>query len=194
MRFWLVILLLLSTEFASSQQQKEEEHQFPTKGQIEVLLTQSERAFDVYEQTLKQEAQMGGDWEKSVVNDHKVLANARELLARLKTSPDGFNSPGGFLLVGGLDDASRNMSVCMGQARLRSATSAIAEGNVSEGQSYLHLVQSCLDASMLLYTVGETAFNMYCDYLLAEDQMSKKAMSSLEQCVGILKKNQQQKQ
>jgi hypothetical protein len=90
MRFCLVLLLLLSTEFATSQDQPEE-HPFPTKDQIQLLLTQSERAFDVYEQTLKQEAQMGGDWDKAVVNDQKVLANARDLIARLKTSPDGFN-------------------------------------------------------------------------------------------------------
>ncbi len=29
---------------------------------------------------------------------------------------------------------------------------------------------------------------MYSEYLLAEDQMSKKAMSSLQQCVSILKR------
>jgi len=97
MRFCLVMLLLLSTEFANSQQQKEE-HTFPTKDQIQLVLTQSERAFDVYEQTVKQEAQMGGDWEKAVANDRVVLANARDLIERLKKSPDGFNGPAGFLL------------------------------------------------------------------------------------------------
>jgi hypothetical protein len=85
------------------------------------------------------------------------------------------------------------MSVCMGQAGMRSAAVGMT-GNVSEGQRYLHLTQSCLDASTLLYTVSETAFNMYGEYLLAEDQMTKKAMSGLNQCVDILKKNQPQKQ
>jgi len=192
MRLYLVLLLLLSTEFANSQQQKEEEHPFPSKDQIELLLTQSERAFDVYDQTLKQEAQMGADWKQAVAKDEEVLTRARDLLARLKTSPDGFNTPAGFLLVGGLDDASRNMSVCMGQAGMLSATTMI-EGNVSQGQRYLHLTQSCLDASTLLYTVSETAFNMFSEYLLSEDQMTKKAMSSLQQCVGILKNSHPQK-
>jgi hypothetical protein len=58
MRFCLVLLLLLSTEFASPQDKKEE-HTFPTKDQIELLLTQSERAFDAYEQTVAQEAAAG---------------------------------------------------------------------------------------------------------------------------------------
>ena len=190
MRFCLVMLLLLSTEFARSQEEKEE-HPFPTKDQIQLLLTQSERAFEVYDQTLKQEAEMGDDWKKALVNDKAVLANARDLLARLKTSPDGFNTPAGFLLVGGLDDASRNMSVCMGQAGMQSATSAMT-GNVSDGQRFLHLTQSCLDASTLLYTVSETAFNMFSEYLLAEDGMTKKSMSGLAQCVDILKKRQKQ--
>jgi len=192
MRSCLVMMLLLSTEFASSQQQKEE-HPFPTKYQIQLLLTQSERAFAVYEQTLKEEAQMGDDWKKALVNDQVVLDNARDLLARLKASPDGFNTPAGFLLVGGLQDASRNMSVCMGQAGMSSATAAMVEGNVSEGQRFLHLVQSCMDASTLLYTVSETAFNMYSEFLIAQDEMNKEAMANLEKCVGILKKNQQQK-
>lgn len=192
MRSCLVLLLLLSTEFASSQQKKEEEHPFPTKYRIQLLLTQSERAFDVYEQTMKQEAQVGDDWKQAVAKDEEVLTNARDLLARLKTSPDGFNTPVGFLLVGGLQDASRNMSVCMGQAGMLSAAAEIA-GNAAEGQRYLRLVQACLDASTLLYTVSETAFDMYSEYLLAEDQMSKKAMSTLDQCVAVLKKNPEQK-
>jgi hypothetical protein len=58
MRFCLVMLLLLSSEFASPQQQKEE-RTFLTKDRIQLLLTQSERAFEVYDQSLKQEAQMG---------------------------------------------------------------------------------------------------------------------------------------
>ncbi len=121
---WLVTLslalLLLSAEFASPQQQ--DEHTFPTKDQIDFLLTQSDRAFEMYEQSLKQEAQMGEGWEKAVAKDREVLVNARDLIARLKKSPDGFNGPAGFLLVGGLEDADRNMSLCMGQAGMQSAT------------------------------------------------------------------------
>jgi hypothetical protein len=190
MRFCLVLLLLLSTEFASPQDKKEE-HTFPTKGQIELLLTQSERAFDAYEQTVKQESDAGGDLAKAVPSDLDVLRGAREILASLKKSPDGFNGPGGFLLVGGLDDASRNMSVCMGQAGMQAGLQAMA-GNVSEGQRRLRLVQACMDASTLLYTVSETAYNMYTEYLFAEHEMMNKAMEGLEQCAEILKKNQPQ--
>lgn len=192
MRFCLVVLLVLSGQFASSQQQTEE-HQFPTTDQIQLLLTQSERAFDVYEQTLKQESQMGDDWKQAVANDQKVLVNARDLLARLQQSPQGFNTPAGFLLVGGLQDASRNMAVCMGQAGMQSGAT-LATGNTSQGQRYLRVAQACLDASTLLYTVSETSVNMYSQFLLAEDGMTKKAMAGLEKCANILKKNQGQRQ
>src|ERR1022692_2976042 len=180
-------LLLLSSEFASPQEQKEE-HTFPPKDQIDLLLTQSDRAFEVYEQSLKQEAQMGDDWAKAVANDRVVLSNARDLIARLKKSPEGFNGPAGFLLVGGLDDASRNMSLCMGQAGMQSGTHAMS-GDFTEGQRDLRLSQSCMDASTLLQTVSETAVNMYAEYLLAEHEMMNKAMSSLQRCTDILKKH-----
>lgn len=65
-------------------------------------------------------------------------------------------------------------------------------GNTSENQRYLHLVQACLDASMLLYTVSETAFKMYSEFLLAQDAMRKRAMSTLEGCVNLLKEKKKQ--
>ena len=185
---WFVTMLLLCTGVANPQEQNEE-RRFPTKDQIQLLLTQSERAFDAYEQVVGQETQAGGKIAQAVPKDREVLMKARDLLARLKKSPDGFNTPAGFLLVGDLDDASRNMSVCMGQAALESGPIGIA-GNVSEGQKYLHIAQACLDASMLLYTVSETAFNMYSEFLLAQDETTKRAMSTLGECVNALKEKQ----
>ena len=192
MRCWLVVMLLLSTGVANSQQQKEE-RTFPAKDQVQLLLTQSERAFDAYEQVLKLETQVGGDLARTVTKDRGSLTAARALLARLKERPEGFNGPVGFLLVGNLDDGTRDMSVCMGQAGVQSGIQALA-GNASEGQRYVGLAQACGDASTLLYTVSETAFNMYSQFLLAQDEMTTKAASSLERCVNILKENQQQRQ
>jgi hypothetical protein len=190
---WLAVMLLLCTGVANPQQKKEEEERkFPAIDQIQLLLTQSERAFDTYEQVTELETQAGGKIAQAVPKDREVLTTTRDLLARLKKSPDGFNGPAGFLLVGYLDDASRNMAVCMGQAGMESGFQVIA-GNVSEGQRHLHLVQACMDASMLLYTVSETAFNMYSEFLLVQDGMTKRAMSTLEGCVNLLKENQKQK-
>ena len=191
---WLAVMLLLCTGVANPQQKKEEEERkFPAIDQIQLLLTQSERAFGIYEQAIEQETQAGGKIAQAVPKDREVLTAARHLLALLKKSPDGFNGPAGFLLVGNLDDASRNMSICMGTAGLESGFQ-VTGGNVSEGQRNLHLAQTCMDASTLLYTVSETAFNMYSDFLQAHDEMTKSAMSNLEKCVNVLKENQKQKQ
>jgi hypothetical protein len=182
----------MCTGVATPQQQKDE-RTYPSKDQIQLLLTQSERAFDIYEQGIEQETQAGGKIAQAVPKDREVLTAARDLLARLKKSPDGFNGPAGFLLVGNLDDASRNMSLCMGTAGLESGFQVLG-GNVSEGQRNLHLAQTCMDASTLLFTVSETAFNMYSDFLLAHDEMIKRTMSDLVKCVSVLKENQKQKQ
>jgi hypothetical protein len=188
MRRALVAMLLLSVGVASAQQEQEKPT-FPTKDQIVLLLTQSERAFDTYEQTLKLEVLAGGDIAKTVPKDEEVLKSVRDLITRLKKSPDGFNGPAGFLLVGDLDDGSRNMAVCMGQAAMQSSAQAQV-GNLSEATRYLHTGLACADSSVLLYTVSETAFNLYSDFLLAQDQMTKRAMSQLERCVDFLKKDE----
>jgi hypothetical protein len=124
-----------------------------------------------------------------VPKDEEVLKSVRDLITRLKKSPDGFNGPAGFLLVGDLDDGSRNMAVCMGQAAMQSSAQAQV-GNLSEATRYLHTGLACADSSVLLYTVSETAFNLYSDFLLAQDQMTKRAMSQLERCVDFLKKDE----
>lgn len=71
----LVAMLLLCTGVANAQQLKEE-RSFPTKDQIQLLLTQCERAFDIYEQVLEQEAQAGGNIAKAVPKDREVLTGA----------------------------------------------------------------------------------------------------------------------
>jgi hypothetical protein len=187
---WLVVMSVLCTGVADAQQEKGE-YQFPPQDRIQLLLTQSERAFDTYEQVMEQEKQAGGNLAKPLPRDREVLTRARDLIASLKKSPDGFNGPPGFLLVGDLADGSRNTSLCMGQAAMQSGVEALA-GSVPGGKQYQHLAQACLDASALLSTVSETAFNMYGEYLLAEDGMTKRAMASLEQCVDVLKKNRKQ--
>jgi len=49
-----------------------------------------------------------------------------------------------------------------------------------------------LDASTLLYTVSETAFNMYEEFLLAQNELTNKAVSAVNHCADILKDNQKQ--
>jgi hypothetical protein len=184
---WHCIVAALLLGVAVANAQEKQEHTFPTDDKIQLLLTQSERAFDAYAQAVEEEAEVAGDIAQAVSNDQKLLEQAHELLARLKKVPDGFNGPAGFLLVGDLDDASRNMAVCMGQAGMQAGLKGMT-GKLSEGQQYLHLAQTCRDASMLIYTISESAFNMYSESLLAEAALRKDAMSNLEQCADALRK------
>jgi len=178
-----LLLVLLSNAYA-----QENELKFPAEQQIDLLITQSERAFDSYENTLQLEAQLVGGPE-SVAKDREVLNTARKVLATLKANPSkAFNSPMGFLLVTNLDDASRNMAVCMGQGGMQSANAAQA-GKVNLAMSNVHISQTCLDTSQLLYTVSESALDLYAQYLSTEYKLTQQAADRLQQCVDLLKKS-----
>jgi hypothetical protein len=43
-----------------------------------------------------------------------------------------------------------------------------------------------LDTSTLLYTVSESALDVYARYLLAENAMTQEASEALKQCMGII--------
>ena len=172
--------------------------QFPTEEQIKLLLTQAERAFDQYESSIKLENQLSGgdlpsDLQSMISKDREVLKMGRAVIGDIQKNPKSFNSPLGFLLIGQLDDASRNMAICDGQAGMEAAD-AIQKANTTEGFSKLHIAQACLSSSVLLQTVSETAFNMYSQYLLANYQLyqrtfetMQKTSEALRTCDGMLK-------
>lgn len=84
-----------------------------------------------------------------------------------------------------LDDASRNMAVCMGQAGIDAGFLAAA-GNTSAGKSKLMFAQSCQGASQLFYTVSETAVSLYENYLFADLELQQEAEDTLGKCKDIL--------
>src|SRR5579884_3288439 len=102
-------LLLVATASLAQTQQKS--YELPTQDRLQLLLTQSDRAITQYEQAIKLESQGGAQLEQSAKADEDSLRKTREILEPLKKSPDAFNSPVGFLIVTGLDDASRNMAL-----------------------------------------------------------------------------------
>jgi len=160
---------------------------FPSERQISLVLTQAERAFDTYENTLRLEAQLTGGPE-SVAKDKESLTMARNVLADIKQNPSkAFNSPMGFLLVTSLDDASRNMALCMGQGGMQSAME-LQDGKASSAAVKLHISQTCLDASTLLFTVSESALDLYAQFLSAEYKLTQNAADGLQKCADALKK------
>lgn len=161
---------------------------FPDDSEINLLLTQSERAFEMYATVIKDEQTgLGKQGHESAAHDQQGLDRARRYLPKLAANPQGFNSPVGFLLVIDLDDASRNMAVCMGQASNAASLSEVA-GNTSARDRQLALEQSCMDASQLLYTVSETAVSLYERYLVANHDLQQQEEEGIGKCMEILKK------
>jgi hypothetical protein len=181
----LCVLAFLRLAQFSIAQTSNTDYAFPTQEQIELVLTQADRAFVQYEQAIKLEAQGGTGLEQSSKTDQESLRKARQILDPLRKSSAAFNGPPGFLIVTGLDDASRNMALCMGQAGMQASVLGEA-GNFSDAHRLLQIGQSCLDTSTLLYTVSESALDLYAHYLLAENAMSQDAAKALSKCTDII--------
>ncbi len=62
-------------------------------------------------------------------------------------------------------------------------------GNTDRAKSLLHLAQSCMNVSMLIYTVSENAGSLYERYVEAEEQLAVQGAEAAEKCVAILKNN-----
>jgi hypothetical protein len=170
---------------------QEKAETLPTEDQINLLVTQAERAFVMYEGTLEQETQLKGS-NISVSQDRRVSNAAREVINHIKTNPQYFNAPMGFLLVGDLDDASRNMALCSGQAAMESITEIRGKGPtdsaLDSATSKMRLAQRCTETSAMLQTVGETAFNLYAQYLSANFQAGEQMGGAIQKCMDTLQK------
>src|SRR5215469_18216950 len=83
---------------------------FPTKEEIELVVTQAERVFDQYRQSIEVETELpSAKKEKSALEkDRQIAELSKELIDALKKKPESFNGLMGLLLLTTLDDASRN--------------------------------------------------------------------------------------
>ncbi len=178
-----LLLCLLSSLLTA--QVKNSAPTFPTVADINSLMTQTERAMNFYESAIKiEEVELGK--EAGARRDREVLNDVRTLLSKFKIDPGSFNSPFGFLLISDLDDASRNMAVCMSQGGIKIATERLNSTDLEASIRQLHLAQTCLDVSNLTYTVSESATALYRNYLLANALLQDKARISLEKCAVII--------
>ena len=181
-------LVLLTIGFAAMANAQTEKA-FPTDAEINLMLTQAERAMQQYKPLIDQEeAQMGKSAADAVAHDRQVV-NALEMAVKaLKGKPQGFNGPLGFMFFEWLDDAGRNALLCASGASSSGALNLMA-GNTDKTNSLLNLAKSCTDASTLIYTVSENAGFLYQRYVEAEDRLATRATGDLEKCMDILKKN-----
>jgi hypothetical protein len=165
------------------------EKPFPTDDEINLVLTQTERAIQQYKPLIDQEeVQMGKSAADAVAHDRQVVNALETAVKAFKGKPQGFNGPLGFTFFEWLDDAGRNALLCASGASAQ-VPLQMMDGNTDKAASLLHLAQSCTDASTLIYTVSENAGSLYQKYVEAEEQLAVRGAEVAEKCTDILKKN-----
>jgi hypothetical protein len=180
-----VVILILSLVPMSHAQ---DETTIPTDDEIRLVLTQTERAMQSYKLLIDQEElQLGSAGAEAVAKDRQVLHGIEIAVEALKKQPEGFNGPAGFLFFEWLDDASRNALLCSSTA-LSQSTMLMMSGKTSSANELMHLSQSCMDASTLIYTVSENAGSLYERYAKAEQRIAEKGFSVAQKCADALKK------
>jgi hypothetical protein len=176
----------------------QDEKTFPTDNEIQLLLTQADRAMQQYKPLIDQEEiQLGKSGADAVAKDRQVVQGIETAVQALKKKPQGFNSPAGFAFFEWLDDASRNAMVCSTTSFTQTTTLMMA-GELGKANEVINLARSCMDVSSLIYTVSENAGALYERYVRAEQDLAEKAYNTSQKCFEALKKldaaNKQKKQ
>jgi len=172
----------------------QKETTFPTDDEIQLLLTQTDRAMKQYKPLIDEEerrlAKAGTD---AVAKDRQVVKAVETAVQLLTKQPQGFNGPVGFSLFEWLDDATRNALLCS-QGAMSQSTMLLMAGKTDDALQMMQLSKSCMDASTLIYTVSENAGSLYERYVKGEQDLANGGANGLEKCVEALKKTAGKKQ
>jgi hypothetical protein len=181
-----LILLAIGFSVTANAQTKKT---FPTDDEINLVLTQTERAIQQYKPLIEQEEiQMGKSYTDAAANDRNVVNSLEMAVKAFKGKPQAFNGPLGFAFFEWLDDAGRNAVLCASGAGTQAMTEMMA-GNMSKASSLIDLGRSCQDVSTLLYTVSENAGSLYLRYVESEQQLAAHGAEVAGKCADILKNN-----
>ena len=181
-------LLTIVISFGPVVVRAQKETHFPTDDEIQLLLTQADRAMQQYRPLIdEEERQLGKKGVDAVAKDREVVGNMELALKTFKKRPQGFNSPLGFAFFEWLDDAARNALLCS-QTAMSQATTSMMDGKLDDAPRYMHLSQSCMDASTLIYTVSENASALYERYVKAEQELANEGADVAQKCTDALKK------
>ena len=181
-------LVFLTIGFADAAYAQTEKT-FPTDDEINLVLTQTDRAMQQYKPLIDQEEiQMGKSYTDAAANDRNVVNSLEIAVKAFKRKPQAFNGPLGFAFFEWLDDAGRNAVLCASGAGTQAMTEMMA-GNMSKASSLIDLGRSCQDVSTLLYTVSENAGSLYLRYVESEQQFATHGAEVAGKCADILKNN-----
>jgi hypothetical protein len=185
----MLFCLLLASVRCVAQQQKESP-KFPTSEEIQLVVTQSERVFQQYKQSVTMEGELPTAKRdpSSVEKDREVYDTATKLIAVLKEKPQSFHGLGGLLLLTYLDDASRNAALCSGTSYDDSYQALIAKSDINSAKDWLQIGLSCVNISGYMYTVSESVQALLVRDMKAQEAQNERALETIKQCVATMKK------
>ena len=164
------------------------EKAFPTDEEIGLLLAQADRTIQRYKPLLdEQEAQIGKSVADEIAKERQAAGSLDMVMKSLKIKHSGFNGPLGFTFLESLHEADRNLLRCVNSASSGSIGYMIA-GNREKADALLRLSQSCMDVSLLIYTISENAATLYTHFVEAQDQWAAHSTQEARQCENALEK------
>jgi hypothetical protein len=185
MRLLIVLMLTVVPSFA----QQKADVQFPTDEEITLVLTQSERAFEQYKNSVAMEQTLDSSKQdpSALKKDREVVDMSHKLIVALKEHPDKFHGLGGLLLLSTLDDASRNAALCSSSGAADIVKGLIDHFDPKDGYRIMTVMQNCSDVSVNLYTVSESVHALMVKELEAQEALNNQAMELATKCTEILK-------
>ncbi|SRR6266498_2121861 len=184
----LVAFLLIGTAFGQTNDHKE----FPTTEEITLVVTQAERVFAEYGQSVEFEASLPSAQRNpsSLENDKQVVKLSAEIIGGLKKKPGIFNGLGGLLLLTTLDDASRNAALCASSGMSDIGSEILKpHPDTSLGYRILSITEKCNDVSTHIYTVSESVNALVVRTVEAQQELNGQMMDTLTKCAAAMQAN-----
>jgi hypothetical protein len=183
----LLIALLLSGVTIFAQQRSDVA--FPTTEEINLAVSQAERAFEQYRNSVAMEQTLESSKRDpaSLKKDQEVVEMSHKLIVALKEHPDRFHGLGGLLLLSTLDDASRNAALCSSAGSAEIAKGLIDHFDVKDAYRIMTVIQNCSDVSLHLYTVSESVHALMVRELEAQEDLNNQAMETINKCSELMK-------
>jgi hypothetical protein len=184
----MLFCLLFLTVYCMAQNDKTPD--FPNTEEINLVVTQSDRVFEQYKQSIAMETELPSSKQNPSVieKDREVYDMAAKLVTTLKAHPQGFNGLGGLLLLSSLDDASRNAAVCSASAYSDAMNAVISASDATSAKEWLHVGLTCIDVSGYLYTVSESVHALLVRQTEAQQLLNQSAQETVNKCTAALKK------
>jgi hypothetical protein len=178
-----ILLFIASCAFASVQ----DKTNFPTNDEINLMLTQADRAVQQYKPLIDQhERLLGKKAQQAAAKDQEVVRALEMAIKAFRQKPQGFNSALGFSFFEWIDDADRNALLCA-RGATNEAAGYLIDGNVAQAKELMQLAQTCSDAATLMYTVSENAGALYTRFVGGQERVALEGAEVTQKCRDMLK-------